>query len=74
MKKLFLLPFFLMFGATLGFTNEGATAPEEDETVDHVVSKEDVDANPELAEEGIKEGDTVGIPVDATPSDDQDAD
>lgn len=77
MKKLFLLPFLLMFGATLGFTNEGSGASEEDEkdeTVGHVVSKEDVDANPELAEEGIKEGDTIGIPADATPAGDQDAD
>jgi hypothetical protein len=71
MKKLFLLPFLLMFGATLGFTNEGAGAPEEEavseevsETVAEEVSEVVTDEAAQPAEENAA----------ATPAGDQDAD
>lgn len=38
--------------------------PSPDSLQDHVLSKEDIENNPELAEEGLKEGDTVQIPVE----------
>lgn len=34
----------------------------EDEMIDHVVTEEDLEANPELAEEGVKVGDTIKVP------------
>ena len=55
MKKLFLLPFLLMFGATLGFTNEGATAPEEEAVSGEV---ETTNAAPENQEEAESKAET----------------
>ena len=39
--------------------NNQATTPE---SVDHVVTEEDLKNNPELADAGVKVGDTVQIP------------
>jgi hypothetical protein len=36
----------------------------EDEMIDHVVTEEDLIVHPELSEQGIEEGDTIGIPKD----------
>lgn len=43
---------------------------ENEETIDHVVTQEDLDNNPELAEKGVNVGDTIQIskPKDETPS------
>lgn len=38
-------------------------AVEVDEMIDHVVTQEDLDNNPELFQEGVKVGDTVQLPV-----------
>lgn len=34
----------------------------EEEMMDHVVTEDDLEANPELAEKGVKVGDTIKIP------------
>lgn len=43
---------------------EKATKPEP-KMIDHVVTKEDMVANPELAEKGVVVGETIQIPEDA---------
>lgn len=35
----------------------------EPQVFDHVVTAEDLTVNPELAEQGVKEGDVIGVPV-----------
>jgi len=42
----------------------------DDELVDHVVTQEDLDLNPELAEEGTKVGDVIQIPKEDDEEDD----
>lgn len=41
--------------------------PEEApvETIDHVLTQEDLDANPELVEQGLEVGDMIQLPADA---------
>jgi hypothetical protein len=41
--------------------------PNPEKVVDHVVTQEDLDNNPDLAKDGIKVGDTIGIPEEPTP-------
>lgn len=45
--------------------------PSEGETTEHTVTKQDLENNPELAQEGVQEGDTVEIhqlPLEAGPN------
>jgi hypothetical protein len=41
--------------------------PETVELVDHVITQEDLDLNPELVAEGIVVGDVIGLPITDTP-------
>lgn len=34
-----------------------------DETIEHTVTSEDLANNPQLVEEGVKEGEVIGIPT-----------
>jgi hypothetical protein len=43
-------------------TNPRPTGDEYDGAIPHTVTKEDLEANPELVDEGIKEGDEILIP------------
>lgn len=42
---------------------QGSGSNENKELFDHIVVQEDLDANPELAESGVKVGDTIQVPV-----------
>ncbi|MDQ3158802.1 MAG: SAP domain-containing protein [bacterium] len=44
------------------FIIEKPEAPEGDETIDHVVTQEDLDNNPSLEEEGVQVGDVIQLP------------
>lgn len=44
-------------------TNAGVAVPEQ-VTESHTVTKTDLENNPELAENGVKEGDEIHIPLD----------
>lgn len=40
------------------------TTDPDNKMQEHVVTKEDLDNNPELSENGVEEGDTIQIPVE----------
>lgn len=43
--------------------DKNGNKPDEDgENIDHIVSQEDLDNNPELVQEGVKIGDTIKFP------------
>jgi len=44
----------------------------DEELIDHVVTQEDLDLNPELAEEGTKVGDVIQIPKEETDDEEDD--
>jgi hypothetical protein len=47
-------------------TQPGDVVEKTVEVFEHIVTKEDIAANPELVEQGIKEGDVVEMPITGT--------
>ena len=43
------------------------TAPKQEDTVQHKVTQEDIDNNPEMVEAGIKVGDEILVPKNSFP-------
>lgn len=47
----------------LALAEEGAGTAESAPEMDHEVTPEDLKANPDLVDAGVKAGDTIGVPV-----------
>jgi flagellar hook assembly protein FlgD len=57
-------------GKTPAKSKAAKVVNEEPNMIDHVVSEEDLQANPELIEKGVVVGQTIQIPEDAVVGDD----
>lgn len=54
---------------TTGATEVGSGSGDDAKTIKHVVTQEDLDANPDLVTNGVNVGDEIDIPAPATDGD-----